>query len=99
MLGGITAAVVAGSLVGCQGADIPEQPNDPDCNEWEWDDDDGVYECEDTSSGYYGHYFYGGSYYRSKSALLGSSSYKNYKSSSSFQGGKGFGSGQSSYGG
>ncbi len=99
LLGGITAAVVASSLAGCQGSSLPEPPNDTDCNVWEWDDDDGVYECEDSSSSHYGHYYYGGMFYRNKSSLLSSSAYKSYKSSSSFKGGKGFGSGQSSYGG
>ncbi|KAA0545280.1 hypothetical protein FZW96_18050 [Bacillus sp. BGMRC 2118] len=96
LLAGITAAVVAGSLVGCSDeADRPAPPTDTDCDDWEWDNSDGVWECDDNSSRYYGHYFYGGGFFRNKSALYSSPSYKSYKSSSSFQGGKGFGSGSS----
>ncbi|MFD1738105.1 aminotransferase yhxA [Bacillus salitolerans] len=97
LLSGITAAIVIGGLTGCQNA--PEPPSDPDCDDWEWEEDDGVYECEQYSSSYYGHYYYGGRYYRNKTDLFKSSAYQKYKSSSSFKGSKGFGSGSSVSGG
>lgn len=79
----------------------PEMPDDPSCDDWEWDDDDGVWECDDEYSSHYGHSYYGGRYYSSKSGLYADSSYKSYKSSSSFKGGSsGFGSGsKGGYGG
>lgn len=38
----------------------PEMPDDPSCDDWEWDDDDGVWECDDEYSSHYGHSYYGG---------------------------------------
>lgn len=69
--------------------DIPPAPNDQSCTQWEWDLDDGVWECEDSTSTYYGHFYHGGKYYRSKPDLYNSTDYINYKKSSSFKGGKG----------
>ncbi|MGP7818675.1 aminotransferase yhxA [Niallia sp. 01092] len=60
----------------------PDPPSDANCDKWEWDDDDGVWECEDRHSSHYGHYFYGGSYYNSRSALHNSKYYKSPTSSS-----------------
>lgn len=66
--------------------DIPPVPEDQSCVEWEWDLDDGVWECEDDGSSYYGHYYYGGRYYSSKPDLYKSTEYINYKNSSTFKG-------------
>jgi hypothetical protein len=66
---------------------IPPQPNDQNCSQWSWDQGDGVWECQDGGSSYYGHYYHGGRYYRSKPELYKSSEYNNYKNSSSFKGG------------
>ena len=35
------------------------EPNDNSCSDWDWDDELGVWQCDDSSSGYRGHYFYG----------------------------------------
>jgi hypothetical protein len=88
---GVITSLVAGTLSACSN-DLPPKPDDRNCRDWDWDDEQGVWQCDDTRSTYYGHYFYGGSYYRNKSSLLKSSSYKSYKSSSSFKGGFGSGS-------
>ena len=88
---GVLTSLIAGTLSGCSD-DRPPKPNDTSCRDWDWDDDQGVWQCDDTRSTHYGHFFYGGSYYRSKSSLLKSSPYKSYKSSSSFKGGFGSGS-------
>ena len=45
------------------------KPNDNSCSDWDWDDELGVWQCDDSSSGYRGHYFYGGRYYQNKSTL------------------------------
>ena len=50
----------SGSQGDSSSMDIPPAPEDQNCEEWEWDLDDGVWECDDSRSGYYGHFFYGG---------------------------------------
>jgi hypothetical protein len=96
----VAAVALTTGMIGCQSnATPPNPPDDTDCDEWEWDADDGVYECDDRDSNYFGYYFLAGRYFSSKSSLLKSPSYKSYKSSSSYKGSKGFGSGTRSYGG
>jgi hypothetical protein len=104
IVAGISSTALAFGLSGCgtNSADLPPVPDDNACGDWEWDDDDGVWECDDENSSYYGHYFYGGHYYRSKSHLYKNKAFSSYKKSSSFKGGKassGFGSGSRSFGG
>ncbi len=102
---GVTATALTIGLVRCgtTNADLPPKPTDQSCGDWDWDDEDGVWECDDYSSGHYGHYYYGGTYYRDKSSLLNNNAYKSYKNSSSFKGGikasSGFGSGTKVFGG
>jgi hypothetical protein len=89
-------------------------PDDPNCSGWDWDDEDGIWQCADSESSYYGHSYYGGRYYANKSLLYNSNDFMAYKSSSSFKGGmsstggtssdpvkrsSGFGSGSNSFGG
>jgi len=68
---------------GEDGMVIPPVPDDAACEEWEFDLDDGVWECDDIDSSYYGHYFYAGKYYKSVSSLKKSSSYKGSSSTTS----------------
>ncbi|WP_332650444.1 aminotransferase yhxA [Lysinibacillus sp. 54212] len=104
MIGVTTTALTLG-LTGCGSstAELPPQPTDQECRDWDWDDDDGVWVCDDSTSTYRGHYFFGGRYYKDKNSLLKSSDYMSYKNGSSFKGGSqtssGFGSGSKSYGG
>lgn len=91
LITGVLTSLVAGTLSACSD-DLPPRPEDSSCTDWEWDDEQGVWQCDDHDSRYYGHYFYGGTYYPSKSSLLKSSAYKSYRSSSSFKGGFGSGS-------
>lgn len=44
-------------------------PDDPYCNEWEYDVS-GIYECEDSDSDYYGYYFHKGTYHRDRSDIF-----------------------------
>jgi hypothetical protein len=90
LLTGAAASIFAVGLTGCSDPNLPPPPEGTDCNDYEWDKDLGVWECDDNDSRYYGHFFYGGRLYTSKSSLLQSSSYKSYKSSSSYK--SGFGS-------
>lgn len=105
VMAGITTTALTIGLVGCgsNNADVPPPPNDQSCDDWEWDDDDGIWECDDSRSSFFGYYFLAGKYYKNKSSLVKSDAYKSYKNSSSFQGGKkkssGFGSGSKSFGG
>lgn len=95
VMAGISSAALMLGLAGCgssaqeqydEESDLPPVPDDQSCSEWEWDIDDGVWECEDSSSGHYGHYYYGGRYYSSKPMLNKSQDYMNYKNSASFKG-------------
>ena len=90
VLAGVSATAVSLVLAGCgtsssstpetlySSTTIPPQPTDQSCNDWEWDADDYAWECDDSRSSYYGHYFYGGKYYKSISSLKSSSSGKAY---------------------
>lgn len=94
MMVGITSTALVLGMAGCSSnaeeytysEDIPDPPEDSSCSDWEWDAEDGVWECDDDSSGYYGHYFYGGRYYKGKTALHASKDFIAYKNSSSFKG-------------
>lgn len=68
--------------------DLLPIPEDEACTQWEWDYDDGVWECEDSNSSYFGHFFYAGTYYNNKSNLYNSSAYIDYQNSSSYKGTK-----------
>ncbi|NHM32533.1 hypothetical protein [Neobacillus terrae] len=65
---------------------IPPAPTDSECSDWEWDNDDGVWECNDSSSSHFGHYYHGSSYYGSKALLYQSKDYLTYKNSADFKG-------------
>ncbi|WP_373228858.1 hypothetical protein [Cohnella sp.] len=89
----LLAGMVVSSMTGCgtqAAAPTVPMPTDPGCNEWEWEADDGVWECDDKRSSYYGGFFFAGMYYMTKSKLRSNPAYKNYYSG--YKGG-GFGSG------
>ena len=68
LVGGVVTSLMTGTLFGCT-QDLPPKPNDNSCSDWDWDDELGVWQCDDSSSGYRGHYFYGGRYYQNKSTF------------------------------
>jgi hypothetical protein len=68
------------------GQDRPPAPEDTDCTDWEWDEEDGVWECDDSRSPYFGHFFFGGMFFANRSMLYNSNDYKKYKNSSAFKG-------------
>lgn len=95
VMAGISSAALMLGLAGCgsssqeqyaEESDLPPVPDDQSCSEWEWDIDDGVWECEDSNSGHYGHYYHGGRYFSSKPLLNKSKDYIDYKNSSAFKG-------------
>lgn len=101
---GISTTAITLSLAGCGSStsSLPPKPTDQSCKDWDWSEEDGVWQCDESRSGHYGAYYYGGSYYRNKSDLHSSSDYKNYKNSTNFkatQSSSGFGSGSKSFGG
>lgn len=69
-----------------QGQDRPPVPEGTDCSDWEWDDEDGVWECDDNNSPYFGHYFFGGMFFANRALLYKSNDYMNYKKSPAFKG-------------
>jgi hypothetical protein len=69
-----------------EGQDIPPVPEDTSCSDWEWDAEDGVWECDDSRSPYFGHYFFGGMFFANRSMLYQNRDYSSYKKSSSFKG-------------
>lgn len=89
---GISAAAVL--LVGCSETTStpPPKPPDTSCNDWEWEEEDGVWRCDESTSRSYGGYYYMGRYFQNKAALQSDSGYQQQKST-------GFGSGSKSYGG
>jgi len=103
MLGISTTAISLG-LAGC-GKELPPKPKDQACRDWDWNDELGVWECDETTSRHYGGYYYGGRYYNSSSNLRNASTYKTYEKSASFLGtsaakkSSGFGSGNKTFGG
>ena len=99
---GVTTTALTLVLAGCNSTNnysssnqysngsIPPQPTDASCRDWDWDSDDGLWECDDRTSGNYGHYYYGGSYYKSVNGLLNSSAGDSYrKNSPAFYNGNG----------
>ncbi|MEG0438641.1 MAG: aminotransferase yhxA [Solibacillus sp.] len=101
---GISATALTLSLAGCNSSanSLPPQPTDVSCNDWDWSEENGVWQCDESRSGHYRSYYYGGGYYNNKSALHSNNDYQNYKSSASFKTGQsssGFGSGSKSFGG
>ena len=94
MMAGVMASLMSVTVAGCSSSssELPAEPNDSSCRDWDWDEETGTYYCDDSSSRSYGHYYYAGKKFLSKSALSQDSSYASYKS--------GIGSGtKGSYGG
>lgn len=93
---GISAAAVT-LLTGCGAttSTLPAKPTDQSCRDWDWSEENAVWQCDESHSNHYGSYYYAGRYFQNKSALQSSSDYASYKAQAS----SGFGSGSKSYGG
>lgn len=96
---GIVASISTIGLSACGEVELPPEPTDTNCDDWDWDEENGVYVCDDDSSLYYRSYYYGGKFFTKKSSLLKNSNYKSYIKSSKFKGSSGFGSGSKVFGG
>ncbi|MGG3913815.1 hypothetical protein [Rossellomorea vietnamensis] len=90
MMAGVAASVMAISVTGCGNQDLPPEPTDVDCDDWEWDDDSGTYYCDDNRSPHFGYFWFAGRMFKNKSNLKNFSKYKSY--SKSYKSGIGSGS-------
>jgi hypothetical protein len=91
--GVLTVASIIGlsmGVAGCSGDEnsvqLPPKPTDKGCQNWSFDSKRGVWQCQKSSTGHSGAYYYGNRYYSTENDLSKSSSYQTYKSSSSFAG-------------
>ncbi|MER1985138.1 MAG: aminotransferase yhxA [Solibacillus sp.] len=92
---GISAAAALLAGCGTSTTNLPAKPTDESCRNWEWSEEDGVWQCDESRSSHYGAYYYAGRYFQSKSALQSNRDYASYKAKAS----SGFGTGSKSYGG
>ncbi|MES9683103.1 hypothetical protein CN514_10560 [Bacillus sp. AFS001701] len=78
-----------------------EMPDDENCSDWEFDYEDNIWICDDSSSSFYRNFFFLGSFFATKNMLYGNNDFNQYKSSGIIKGTNssvkksGFGSGVS----
>lgn len=78
-----------------------EMPDDENCSDWEFDYEDNIWICDDSSSSYYRNFFFLGSFFATKNMLYSNNDFNQYKSSGIINGTNssvkksGFGSGVS----
>jgi|GEM_PF-509029 len=78
-----------------------EMPDDENCSDWEFDYEDNIWICDDSSSSFYRNYFFLGSFFATKNMLYSNNEFNQYKSSGIIKGTNssvkksGFGSGVS----
>ena len=85
LMAGVTTSVMALGLSGCgqnqyeNTTSMPSEPTEYECDDWEWDDEEGTYYCDDRNSTHYGGYYFLGSMFANKSALRKSSGYSSFQ--------------------
>jgi len=71
--------LIGTTLSGCGTDDtMAEQPNDPDCDDYEYDDEEGVWYCDDASGPHYGFFYWGGTYFASRALMHSAMKKKGY---------------------
>lgn len=88
MLKTATAALVGLSVVGCSDSKVTTDEISPDlnpnraggCREWNWDDKEGVYVCDERNHSNLGYYYFAGRLFQNAKLLHRDSKYKSYKS-------------------
>jgi hypothetical protein len=82
LMAGVTTTIMALGLSGCSSttSSLPPEPSEYECDDWEWDDDEGTYYCDDSRSSHFGAYYLMGSMFSNKSALHKSSNYSSHSS-------------------
>ncbi|MEH7399658.1 MULTISPECIES: hypothetical protein [Bacillaceae] len=58
-----------------------EMPDDENCSDWEFDYEDNIWICDDTSSSFYRNFFFLGSFFATKNMLYSNNDFNQYKSS------------------
>lgn len=48
LVGGVVTSLMTGTLFGCA-QDLPPKPNDKSCSDWDWDDELGVWQCDEST--------------------------------------------------
>lgn len=93
----IGISATAALLAGCSDTtnNLPPKPTDESCRDWEWSEEDGVWQCDESNSRHYGSYYYAGRYFQNKMSLQSNNDYASYKAQAT----SGFGTGSKSYGG
>jgi hypothetical protein len=59
---------------------LPPEPTEYECDDWDWDENEGTYYCDDSRSSHFGAYYLLGTMFNNKSALHSSSNYSNHAS-------------------
>lgn len=106
---GVATSVMAIGLTGCgqdeyeSNTTLPPEPTEYDCDDWEWDENEATYYCDDSRSSHFGAYYLFGNMFSNKSALRKSPHYStnfnNYKNTQSSTSGYKSGIGSGSKGG
>ena len=84
LMAGVASTVMAFGMAGCgqsqeEQAARPAEPTEYDCDDWEWDENEGTYYCDDNRSTHFGAYYFMGMMYANSSAMRSSSAYKKYR--------------------
>ena len=85
LMAGVTTSVMALGLSGCgqnqseTTTSMPSEPTEYECDDWEWDDEEGTYYCDDRNSTHFGGYYFLGNMFSNKSALRKSSGYSSFQ--------------------
>jgi uncharacterized lipoprotein YehR (DUF1307 family) len=93
LMAGVATSVMAIGMTGCgqsqyeQSSTLPPEPTEYECDDWEWDEDEGTYYCDDKRSSHFGAYYLMGMMYMNKSSLRNSSAYKKHYNSYKNSGG------------
>ncbi|UPM55167.1 hypothetical protein [Gottfriedia acidiceleris] len=58
-----------------------EMPDEENCSDWEFDYEDNIWICDDSSSSFYRNYFFLGSFFATKNMLYSNNDFNQYKSS------------------
>ncbi|MGL4820826.1 MAG: hypothetical protein ACRC5C_12720 [Bacilli bacterium] len=64
----------------------PPYSEDNACTEWEWDEEQGVWICDDSDSPNYRGYYFNNMFFATATLLMANSFYRNYSSSAAYRG-------------
>ena len=101
LMAGVATSVMALGMTGCgqneyepSNSSLPAEPTEYDCDDWEWDENEATYYCDDSRSSHFGAYYLFGTMFSNKSALRKSPNYSsNFNKYNNVQSGGGYKSG------